>query len=131
MSAERMADEPLEDRRSTWRLAAIAAEQATGRHERTNRAPGQPARPRQPDQRRGARDPGRPGPARLPGPGLVIIAGGLSILAIDVPFARRLLASVRQRLPQDAAGATPRWLNLLMGGGVAVGLSLSVALLLT
>ena len=132
MSAERMADEPVDGRNDAWWLAAVEAEQATGRHE--------------PDER-SARASLVVRASRitvgslvtllgvvllvLPGPGLVIIAGGLSILAIDVPFARRLLSRVRQRLPQDAAGATPRWLNLLMGGGVAVGLSLSVALLLS
>lgn len=126
-----MADEPVDERRDAWRLAAVAAEQATGRHE-----PDEPSARASLVVRISRISVGALVTLVglvllvLPGPGLVIVAGGLSILAIDVPFARRLLSSVRRRLPQDAAGATPRWLNLLMGGGVAVGLSLSVALLL-
>ena len=59
----------------------------------------------------------------LPGPGLVVVAAGLSILAIDVPFARRLLQNVRRRLPQDADGGTPTWLLITMGAGVVGGLA--------
>ena len=131
MSAERMAEEPYEDRREAWRRAALDAERATGRHEPD-------------DERARASLVVRFGRITagavvtllglallvLPGPGLVIVAAGLSILAIDVPFARRLLHRVRRRLPQEADGTTPRWLMLSMGGGVAVGLSLSVAMLL-
>jgi len=40
----------------------------------------------------------------LPGPGLVTLAIGLGILAQDVPFARRLLGKVRQRLPEGEDG---------------------------
>ena len=39
-----------------------------------------------------------------PGPGLLVVAAGLGILAIDVPFARNLLNSVKKRLPQDEKG---------------------------
>jgi uncharacterized protein (TIGR02611 family) len=41
----------------------------------------------------------------LPGPGLVTVAAGLALLSQDVPFARRLLATVRQRLPEGADGS--------------------------
>lgn len=66
----------------------------------------------------------------LPGPGLFVLGAGLSILAIDVPPARRLLAKVRARMPQDADGATPKWLLALMGGAAAIGAASSVAFLL-
>jgi hypothetical protein len=41
----------------------------------------------------------------LPGPGLLVIAAGLALLAQDVPFAHRLLQRVRARLPEGADGA--------------------------
>lgn len=50
----------------------------------------------------------------LPGPGLVTIAAGLALLASDVPFARRLLDRVRERIPSDADGKVSR--PLLIGG---------------
>lgn len=62
----------------------------------------------------------------LPGPGLILIASGLVILSVDVPFAARLLEKVRKRLPADEEGNVP---NLYVYGGlvvtvVAVGVSL-------
>jgi hypothetical protein len=61
----------------------------------------------------------------LPGPGLVVLAIGLAILAQDVPFARRLLDRVRARIPSDAEGNVSK--PLLYGGlvvsAVAVGTS--------
>lgn len=65
----------------------------------------------------------------LPGPGVAVIAAGLSILAIDVPPARRLLRRVRDRLPQGPDGATPGWLVMAMGAGLAVSVVVSVALM--
>ncbi len=44
----------------------------------------------------------------LPGPGWVIIASGLSILAKDVAWADRLLQRVRRRLPRRADGKVRR-----------------------
>ena len=67
----------------------------------------------------------------LPGPGLAVIAGGLSILSIDVPSAQRLLQQVKERLPQDADGGTPGWLVIAMGAGLAVSVAFSVALTVT
>ena len=62
----------------------------------------------------------------LPGPGLVVVAIGLTILAQDVPFARRLLDRVKARIPADAEGNVSK--PLLFGGlavsVVAVGFSL-------
>jgi hypothetical protein len=131
VGGDREADEPVGRRHDAWRRAALDAEVATGRHE--------------PDERsakaslvvRLCRITAGTlvtllGLAMLvlPGPGLVVIAGGLSILAVDVPFARRLLSAVHRRLPRDAGGEMPRWLQMAMGGGVAVGLSLSAAALL-
>ncbi len=50
----------------------------------------------------------------LPGPGLVVVAAGLAILAQDVPFARRLLDKVRARIPSDAEGNISK--PVLFGG---------------
>lgn len=50
----------------------------------------------------------------LPGPGLLTIAAGLALLASDVPFARRLLERVRERIPSDADGRVSR--PVLVGG---------------
>jgi len=55
----------------------------------------------------------------LPGPGLVVLAIGLAILAQDVPFARRLLDRVRARIPSDAEGNISK---PLLYGGLAVSL---------
>src|SRR5690606_20230000 len=40
----------------------------------------------------------------LPGPGLIVAAAGLALLARDVPFARRLLQRIRNRLPEGEDG---------------------------
>lgn len=50
----------------------------------------------------------------LPGPGLVVLAIGLALLAQDVPFARRLLDRVRARVPADAEGNVSK--PVLYGG---------------
>ncbi len=62
----------------------------------------------------------------LPGPGLVLLAAGLALLAQDVPFARRLLDRVRQRLPEDEAGQVSKtFLGVCSAGGVLfMGMSL-------
>ena len=66
----------------------------------------------------------------LPGPGLVMMAAGLSILSIDVPSAQRLLQQVRDRLPQDVDGGTPIWLLATMGAGLALSVGISVTFML-
>ncbi|MCP3939571.1 MAG: hypothetical protein GY708_29850 [Actinomycetia bacterium] len=43
-----------------------------------------------------------------PGPGLLVLALGLTILARDVAWADRLLQRVRDRLPSDDDGKLPR-----------------------
>ena len=53
----------------------------------------------------------------FPGPGLVVLAIGLAILAQDVPFARRLLDRVRARIPSDAEGNISK---PILYGGLAV-----------
>lgn len=67
----------------------------------------------------------------LPGPGLVVLAAGLAILAQDVPFARRLLDRVRERLPEGEDGQVSRpFLVVCCAGGVVfMGVSLWWALL--
>ena len=66
----------------------------------------------------------------LPGPGLAMMAAGLSILSIDVPSAQRLLQRVRDRLPQDADGGTPGWVLASMGAGLALSVGMSVTFML-
>jgi len=53
----------------------------------------------------------------LPGPGLIVIASGLLILSVDVPFAARMLEKVRARLPADEHGNVPK---RVIFGGLAV-----------
>ena len=62
----------------------------------------------------------------LPGPGFLVIALGLALLAQDVPFARRLLEKVRARLPQDEDGKLPRStvITMVVVGVGAVALSI-------
>jgi len=43
-----------------------------------------------------------------PGPGILIVAVGLAILARDVAWADRLLQRVRRRMPTDSDGRVPR-----------------------
>ena len=60
----------------------------------------------------------------LPGPGWLVVAVGLTILARDVAWADRLLYKVRERLPSDADGKLPRstivTMILLAAAGIAV-----------
>jgi Putative transmembrane protein (PGPGW) len=53
----------------------------------------------------------------LPGPGLLVIAAGLALLSRDVPFARRWLVRVRERLPEDDDGEPARW---VIAGSIGV-----------
>ena len=66
----------------------------------------------------------------LPGPGFLVIALGLGLLAQDVPFARNLLDRVRARLPQDADGKLPRSTIIMMVvvgvGAVALSIGFTV-----
>lgn len=61
-----------------------------------------------------------------PGPGLLVLAAGLGILAIDVPFARRLLLIVKNRLPQDEAGKISRRTIITMSITAVLGIAISV-----
>jgi uncharacterized protein (TIGR02611 family) len=51
----------------------------------------------------------------LPGPGWLVIAAGLVILAQDFAWAERTLAIVRRRLPQDADGKIPTRTWVIIG----------------
>jgi hypothetical protein len=62
----------------------------------------------------------------LPGPGLLVIAMGLAILARDVAWAERVLVKVRSRLPADESGAPKRWVVVVSVAGLLVGAAASV-----
>lgn len=122
---------PGRDRSHVWTAAAIAAELETGRREDTARAAQASLLVRTARIATGVVVSGL-GVALLvlPGPGLVVLAVGLSILSQDVPFARRLLRAVRARMPEDADGGLPTWLLVLTAVGVVAGLATSAALML-
>lgn len=44
----------------------------------------------------------------LPGPGLLVVAAGLYLMALEIPFAARLLEKVKERLPHDEDGNIPK-----------------------
>jgi hypothetical protein len=54
----------------------------------------------------------------LPGPGLVVLASGLAIMAVDVPFAARWLHKVRQRIPEGEDGKVATWVIVASVAGV-------------
>jgi len=61
----------------------------------------------------------------LPGPGLVVLAAGLIVLALDFAWADRALQAVRRRLPADEDGKIPTrtWVVIAAVTAVTVGLS--------
>jgi hypothetical protein len=66
----------------------------------------------------------------LPGPGLVLILAGLSILAVDVPFAARLRTELVSRADR-ATGFVPKPIKVaLIVAGAGVGVAASVVVLL-
>jgi len=62
----------------------------------------------------------------LPGPGLIVIAGGLALMAQDVPFARRWLAKVRDRIPEDEDGGVATWVVVLSVSALVVSIAASI-----
>lgn len=62
----------------------------------------------------------------LPGPGLLVVAIGLGLLATEIPFARRLLDNVRERLPQDADGKLPKSTIVTMVVFCTIGIGASI-----
>lgn len=62
----------------------------------------------------------------LPGPGLIVIAGGLALMAQDVPFAKRWLDKVRERIPEDEDGGIATWVVVLSVTALAVSLAGSI-----
>lgn len=127
-----MSDEPAPGRPHIWTTAAIEAELETGRKERDERAAQASLLIRVARITAGAMIT-LLGVALipLPGPGLIVLVAGLSILAIDVPFARRLLHKVRDRMPHNAAGGTSRWAILAMVVAAVVGLGASATYMLS
>lgn len=100
--------EALHDHLEHLRDAAIEAEQSTGRHEETAEEATRSL------IKRVARITGGFFLVGLglvllvlPGPGLIVLASGLVLLSVDIPFAARLLAKVRARLPADEDGNVP------------------------
>jgi hypothetical protein len=65
----------------------------------------------------------------LPGPGLALIIAGLTILAIDVPFARRLRDIAVDRADRATSFIPKKLMIALVIGGTVAGLGLSVFLL--
>lgn len=65
----------------------------------------------------------------LPGPGMLTIAAGLALLASDVPYARKLLEKVRERLPADADGKVSK--PVVIGGLVVSVITVGCSLWLT
>lgn len=63
----------------------------------------------------------------FPGPGLVIIAFGLTILALEVPFAARMLDRIKDRLPQDENGKLPKSAIVMMVAMMVIASGLSIA----
>jgi uncharacterized protein (TIGR02611 family) len=61
-----------------------------------------------------------------PGPGWLIVALGLGILAQDFVWAERALHIVRKRLPQTDDGKIPRstWIGIAIATAVATGVSI-------
>lgn len=62
----------------------------------------------------------------LPGPGTLTIIAGLALLSSDVPFARRLLHRLRDRLPSDEQGKVSRSVLALSLAGSLLVTGLSV-----
>jgi uncharacterized protein (TIGR02611 family) len=62
----------------------------------------------------------------LPGPGWLIVAVGLGILAQDFLWAERTLNLVRKRLPQDGDGRISTWTWVVMGITMTGGIALSI-----
>lgn len=114
------AHESFHERLEHFEEAAIAAEMASGRHEETVEEAKRGLLKRLARMTAGFFLVGL-GLALLvlPGPGLIVLASGLVILSVDVPFAARLLDKVRARLPADEDGNVPKH---VIFGGLAVSL---------
>jgi len=62
----------------------------------------------------------------LPGPGWLIVLGGLLILSKDFAWAERTIAIVRKRIPTDADGRIQPRTRAAMGAMSAMGIAASV-----
>lgn len=63
----------------------------------------------------------------LPGPGLLVVAAGLYLMALEIPFAARLLDKVKERLPHDDDGKIPKSAIVTMVAMTVVATGASVA----
>jgi hypothetical protein len=66
----------------------------------------------------------------LPGPGMMVLIAGLSLLSRDVPAARRLLLRLQARLPAGEDGRVARWVVVCSVLTAALSLSGSVGWML-
>ena len=64
----------------------------------------------------------------LPGPGLALIIAGLSILAVDIPFARRLRNSLLERSDRATRFVPKRLKKWLLVAGTVIGIGVSCLL---
>lgn len=62
----------------------------------------------------------------LPGPGLIVMAAGLALMAPDVPFAKRWLEKVRERIPEGGDGDVARWVIVVSVAGLVTSVTASV-----
>jgi hypothetical protein len=66
----------------------------------------------------------------LPGPGIALIIAGLSILAIDIPFAKRVRDGLAERSNRATAFVPQPLKRVLLVAVIVIGVALSCAFLL-
>jgi hypothetical protein len=66
----------------------------------------------------------------LPGPGLILIVVGLGLLAEDIPFAKRWMDRLKERLPQDESGKVSPWVFIISGTLLVASIAVSVWLMI-
>ncbi len=118
----------MDDGRLDFREAAVLAEYETGKREPTARSAWYHVLVRMVRIGFGVSLIGLGGAMLvLPGPGLLVIAIGLGVLARDIAWADRLLQKVRERLPTNEQGKLPRSTIVTMVLLALAGITLSLA----